>query len=206
MNAGPSQLQGTGRLRPRNGIGLAGAAGLPAHKNKSRRVMPLPIKVKLTSRAPERVNVRERNRRAPQLELSVTARTAFSPARAGEMQLHVTFNSAIAIRNLVTRRSDGIQMARSAAARISSDSMVVNQHEIWCPDSCQMISGSVLPITAPQAINRGHELDVTGVVAGFICLADIAAAYDTWSSATLSFSSSGISPTSPRRDCIAAGI
>src|SRR5437667_9444190 len=102
MKAGPSQIQETGLVRPRNGIGFAGAAGLPAHKNKSRRLMPLPIKVKLTRRAPERVNVRERNGRAPQLKLSVTARTGFSPARTGEMQLHATLSSASAIRNLVT--------------------------------------------------------------------------------------------------------
>src|SRR6202171_3968906 len=116
MNAGPSHVHGTGRRRPRNGIGWAGAAGCPMHKNKSRRVIQLPIKVKLTRRAPDRVNVRARNRRAPQLELSVTARTELNPASAGEIQSQARFNSAIAIKNLVTTRNDGIQMAANAAA------------------------------------------------------------------------------------------
>src|SRR3977135_3260022 len=132
MNAGPSHVQGTGLRRPRNGIGCAGAARLPRHKNKSRRVMPLPINVKLTRMAPERVKVRIRNKRAPQLRFSVTARTEFRPASAGEIQLHAKFTSATAIRNLVSPRKDGIQMARSAGAAIKSDSLPANTHESCC--------------------------------------------------------------------------
>src|SRR5437868_864838 len=129
MNAGPSQVHGTGFRSPRNRIGFAGAAGLPQHKNKSRRVKPLPISVKLTRMAPQRVKVRARNKRAPQLTLSVTASTGREPARAGERQRHAKFNSATAIKNLVKPRNDGIQTARSAVARSNSDTVIVNQHE-----------------------------------------------------------------------------
>src|ERR1700736_4171683 len=162
MDAGPSHVHGTGLRRPRNGIGWAAAAGWPRHEHKSRRVIPLPIKVKLTRTAPERVNVRARNRRAPQLELSVTARTELNPASVGEIQSQARFNSAIAIKNLVRTRNDGIQMAASAAARTSSDSIIVIQSEAWCPVSCQMMSGRVLTITAPHAIKRGHGSDGAG--------------------------------------------
>ena len=60
-------------------------------------------------------------------------------------------------------------MARSAAPRTNDDSVTVNQLEIWCPDSCQMISGRVVPITAAQAMRRGKKLDGAGV-SGLICL------------------------------------
>src|SRR5205085_4339635 len=73
-------------------------------------------------------------------------------------------------------RNDGTQIAESAAARMQSDSIVVNQTEILWPDSCQMISGRVLPMTAAHAMIRGHGLDVAGV-AGFIWLGTIAASF-----------------------------
>src|SRR5438105_3638570 len=69
-------------------------------------------------------------------------------------------------------------MAARAAPRIRSDSIAVNQNEMWCPDSCQMISGRVLPTTAVHATMRGHGSDDAGVT-GFICLADIVAAFMT---------------------------
>ena len=103
-------------------------------------------------------------------------------------------------------RSDGIQIAESAAARMQSDSIVVNQTEILWPDSCQMISGRVLPMTAAHAMIRGHGLDVAGV-AGFIWLGDnCRLVYGRRPSVALNLSSLGISPTSMRNDSIAAGM
>src|SRR6476646_9145657 len=98
MTAGPSQVHGIGLRRPRNGIGCAGAARLPLHRNKSRRVIPLPISVKQSRIAPERVDRRDRNRRAPQLAWSVTARTELESAIAGAMYRQERFSSAIATR------------------------------------------------------------------------------------------------------------
>lgn len=56
-----------------------------------------------------------------------------------------------------------------------SDSPAANKNHIRCPDSRQMMSGTVQTMTAAQAIIRAAESGALGV-AGFIaCRADIAA-------------------------------
>src|SRR2546423_11326036 len=65
-------------------------------------------------------------------------------------------------------------MTVSASSKIATDSVALNHTPTLCPDSCQIISGRVLPITAAHATIRGHELDDAGAAA-FIGLADVAA-------------------------------
>ena len=65
--AGPKTVHGIGFRKPRKGIGCAGAARFPRHKNKSRRVIPLPINVSPISTMPDRVRIRAMSNRPPQL-------------------------------------------------------------------------------------------------------------------------------------------
>src|SRR4051812_21000449 len=107
------------------------------------------------------------------------------------------------MRNRASPRNDGNAIAAAAAAaKIRDDSIAGNQAVARCPDSCQIMSGRVLPSTAAQAMMRGHGLDVAGLV-GFICLADNRRrGYDTGKSAALNLSSSGISSANSRNDSI----
>src|SRR6476661_2557759 len=82
----------------------------------------------------------------------------------------------MAIRNLATRRKGGTQIAARAGSKISNDSATVNQTEGSWPDSRQIISGSVLAMTAAHATMRGKGSE-DGGVAGFIGRADFAAAF-----------------------------
>src|SRR6476469_6707106 len=78
----------------------------------------------------------------------------------------------MAIRNLATRRKGGTQIAARAGSKISNDSATVNQTEGSWPDSRQIISGSVLAMTAAHATMRGKGSEEGGV-AGFIGCADL---------------------------------
>src|SRR2546421_8470913 len=72
------------------------------------------------------------------------------------------------MRNLATLRNDGTQIAASAASKIRSDSAPVRQREIGWPNSRQIISGTVPPITAPHATTRGNKSADGGVAGAFI--------------------------------------
>jgi hypothetical protein len=87
------------------------------------------MRVKQRRTAPDKVERRERKRRAPQLELSVTCRTAGRLARFGAMYLQAKFRNAIATRNLQRPRNEGMQLAAIAARSMQPDSIVVNQNE-----------------------------------------------------------------------------
>src|SRR2546423_11938274 len=75
----------------------------------------------------------------------------------GARKSHAKFRAGVATRNRAKpRRRNGGRTA-SAARRSRRDSVAVNQNDVRCPDSCQMISGTVLAMTALQTMKRGNR-------------------------------------------------
>ena len=155
-NNGPNRVHGMERRIQR--IGRAGALGSPQRRNKSRRVSPLPIKVRAITTAPLKARTRPINKRPPQSRCCVQAVRSSLHSNVGIMMDRPRRN-AVSARMNPDRPLHCSEVAQTIV-RISSKPICANGTQTGgSTANCRkIISGSVLARSiAHQATQRSRE-------------------------------------------------